>query len=191
MNLIDLLRSSARANHLANQRLARALATLSVVDFHAPRTSFFPGLAATLHHLLAVDEYYLAGLQGRTDMVAVYEACTPCPDADDWQRRQFETDRRLIAFCDALDAAAVDRSVHLDRGSRIDTDRTGRALAHLFMHQTHHRGQVHAMLSGTAVKPPQLDDFLLASDAPRRVDDLAALGWTEADLIGPADAQSP
>jgi uncharacterized damage-inducible protein DinB len=30
-------------------------------------------------------------------------------------------------------------------------------LAHFFNHQTHHRGQVHGMLSGTPVAPPPLD----------------------------------
>jgi uncharacterized damage-inducible protein DinB len=53
-------------------------------------------------------------------------------------------------------------------------------LAHLFMHQTHHRGQVHAMLSGTAVAPPQLDEFMMPSEAALRVADMAALGWSEA-----------
>ena len=38
------------------------------------------------------------------------------------------------------------------------------ALAHLFNHQTHHRGQVHAMLAGTGVPPPQLDEFFLDWD---------------------------
>jgi uncharacterized damage-inducible protein DinB len=33
----------------------------------------------------------------------------------------------------------------------------GLALAHFFNHQTHHRGQAHAMLSGTNVPPPPLD----------------------------------
>ena len=40
------------------------------------------------------------------------------------------------------------------------------------------------MLAGTSVKPPQLDEFLMPSDAPFRVDDLAAMGWTERDLLG-------
>ena len=30
-------------------------------------------------------------------------------------------------------------------------------LGHIFNHQTHHRGQVHALLSGTPVAPPSLD----------------------------------
>jgi uncharacterized damage-inducible protein DinB len=55
-----------------------------------------------------------------------------------------------------------------------------RLLLHLFQHQVHHRGQAHAMLSGTAVAPPQLDEFFSADDAPLREADLAALGWTEA-----------
>jgi uncharacterized damage-inducible protein DinB len=58
-------------------------------------------------------------------------------------------------------------------------------LAHLFMHQTHHRGQAHAMLAGTRVKPPQLDEFLMPSDAPFRVPDMAALGWREEAVYGP------
>jgi hypothetical protein len=38
------------------------------------------------------------------------------------------------------------------------------------------------MLSGTSVAPPQLDEFFMESDAPRRAADMAALGWTEAEI---------
>jgi uncharacterized damage-inducible protein DinB len=34
-------------------------------------------------------------------------------------------------------------------------------LGHLFNHQTHHRGQVHGLLSDTSVAPPSLDWILL------------------------------
>ena len=56
-------------------------------------------------------------------------------------------------------------------------------VAHLLNHQVHHRGQAHAMLAGTDVKPPQLDEFLMPSDAPLRSADMAALGWREIDLF--------
>ena len=56
-------------------------------------------------------------------------------------------------------------------------------LAHLFQHQTHHRGQVHAMLSGTSVAPPQLDEFIVADDARFRGTELAELGWSEETLM--------
>lgn len=183
MTLSEHFRTTARANHLANRRLARALAALTAEDFHAPRTSFFPSLALTLDHLLAVDIYYIAGLHGEADMADQYQQFTPSADAAEWARRQTVSDLRLIRFCDALDDAAMNRVVTLDRGTRLEANPLGRTLAHLAMHQTHHRGQVHAMLSGTAVKPPQLDDFLLPADVAARREDLAALGWTEAVLM--------
>ncbi|HZT19257.1 MAG TPA: DinB family protein [Dongiaceae bacterium] len=48
-------------------------------------------------------------------------------------------------------------------------------LGHLFIHQIHHRGQVHAMLAGTSAKPPQLDEFFLDQDEPLRREELRAL----------------
>jgi uncharacterized damage-inducible protein DinB len=185
------LRASARANRLANHRLAQAMAPLSDEDFHAPRTSFFPSLAATLNHILAVDIYYIAGMHAEEDMAAQYDAFVPCRSVAEWAQRQAASDDKLIALCDGLDAAAAACIVPLDRGDHIDRNSMGSTLAHLFMHQTHHRGQVHAMLSGTAITPPQLDEFLLPADAPLRVAEMAALGWTEAQLVGAAAAQAP
>jgi uncharacterized damage-inducible protein DinB len=59
-----------------------------------------------------------------------------------------------------------------------------RLLLHLFLHQIHHRGQAHAMLSGTDVKPPQLDEFYSVAEAPLRAAAFAALGFTEEDVWG-------
>jgi uncharacterized damage-inducible protein DinB len=181
MNLCIALRIQARANRLANQRLHAAMAVLSRADFHAPRTGFFPSLATTLNHILAVDLYYIGALHGERDLPARYDAFVAADEIAALAERQLESDERLIAFCDRLDAAACDAVVAMDRGNgKIQRDLAGHVLAHLFMHQTHHRGQVHAMLSGTAVQPPQLDEFLMPSDASLRAADMAALGWDEA-----------
>jgi uncharacterized damage-inducible protein DinB len=95
------------------------------------------------------------------------------------QAAQAEVDGRLIAHCDSLDDAALATEVRVHRGTRFQAERRDRLLLHLFLHQTHHRGQAHGMLSGTAVKPPQLDEFYSAGEAPLRADEFAALGWTE------------
>jgi uncharacterized damage-inducible protein DinB len=183
MDLLQHLRAQARANRLANRRLHEAMAPLTRDDFHAPRTSFFPSLAKTLNHILAVDGYYIDALEGRGDMVARYDAFVPADTLEELAPRQAASDERLIEYCETLHVSDLDTIVAMDRGQHVDHDIAPRVLAHLFMHQTHHRGQAHAMLAGSAVKPPQLDEFILASDASLRSKDLAELGWTEVYLL--------
>jgi uncharacterized damage-inducible protein DinB len=179
------LRIQAHANRLANRRLHAALASLTPAEFHAPRVSFFPSLAATLNHLLAVDLYYVGALHGEADLAARYAAFVPADDIAAVADRQRISDERLIAFCERLDRAGCAADVAMERGEgRVQRDLAGHVLAHLFMHQTHHRGQVHAMLAGTSIAPPQLDEFLMPSDAPFRGADMAALGWDEAAVYG-------
>jgi uncharacterized damage-inducible protein DinB len=185
---MDLLQHhciAARANRLANRRLHAAMARLTRDDFHAPRTSFFPSLAQTMNHILSVDVYYIDALEGVADMVARYDTFVSADTLQELAYRQRLSDERLIMVCDRLDAEAIDPVVTMDRGEgKQQRDRAGHVLAHLFMHQTHHRGQVHAMLAGTQVKPPQLDEFLMPSDAPFRVNDMRDLGWNEESVYG-------
>lgn len=187
ITLLAQLRTQARANRLINHRLHTAMAPLSDADFHAPRVSFFPSLAETLNHILAVDRYYLAALREEADMVAQFERFRPAPTLCELAARQQAFDEELIAYCEALTEAQVSAEIVIDRGEWKPREQVAHVLAHLFMHQHHHRGQVHAMLSGTSVKPPQLDEFLLPSDERFRTQDLAQLGWNEATLFRPHD----
>ena len=185
LSLARLMSVQAHANRLANRRVQAALANLSTSELHSKRTSFFPTLIGTLNHLLAVDRYYIAALHGEPDMEAQYRRFAPHDELASYVSAQENSDQRLIAFCDRLDAAGVNAEVAMDRGDgKVQRDLAGHVLAHLFMHQTHHRGQVHSMLSGTHVKPPQLDEFLMPGDASFRVQDMSALGWTEREVYG-------
>ena len=76
-------------------------------------------------------------------------------------------------------------------GTRIVNEATPRFLAHLFQHQIHHRGQAHAMLAGTCVMPPQLDEFFCANEAHLRAAELAELGYSEALIWASALPQRP
>ena len=185
MDLPAALRIQARANRLANRRLHAAVAGLPAAEFGAPRTGFFPSLAATLNHVLAVDAYYIGALGADPAIAAAYQAFEPAADLGSLTARQAASDERLIAFCDRLDAAGCDAVVEMDRGGgTVQRDRAAHVLQHLFMHQTHHRGQAHAMLSSTTAAPPQLDEFLMPRDAPLRAADMAALGWDERAIYG-------
>ncbi len=185
MDLSSHLRIQAHSNRLANRRLHAAMLPLSRADLHAPRTSFFPSLAETLNHILGVDEYYVGALCGDADVVGHWERFVPIDALPAIAAAQARIDERLINFCAGLDAAGCVRLVDMPRlRGRIQRDHAANVLAHLHQHQTHHRGQVHAMLSGTEVTPPQLDEFLMPSEPQYRVDDMAALGWSEAEVYG-------
>ena len=182
MDLTHFLRIQARANRLSNHRLHNAMAALSQADFHAPRVSYFPSLAETLNHILEVDLYYIGALCRQPDHRAVALAFVPSDALAALASRQAASDERLIAFCDALDAAGIDAQIGMQRADHVQRDRVGHVLAHLFNHQTHHRGQAHAMLSGTVIEPPQIDEFMLPSEAHLRTHEMAVLGWQEKEV---------
>lgn len=185
--LLQQIRTLARANRLANHRLHTACLALPDDEFRARRTSFFPGLWQTFNHILIVDWYYIAALHGDRNMRAALADMTPFATMKELAAAQAESDGKLIRWCDAADEAALDRDVEMIRRDHVQRDRASNVLMHLFTHQIHHRGQAHAMLAGTNVAPPQLDEFLMPSEAHLRTAEMAALGWHESDLF-PAEA---
>jgi uncharacterized damage-inducible protein DinB len=181
--------AEAHNNAWANHRLLNACCQLTQEEFAAPRTSFFPSIKATLNHILIVDWYYievlersLAGLPPAEDARRHFEVAEPFDTCADLSREQRAADRRLIALCKSLADDRMDIPVLLPRRDGVVRDTLERILQHLFQHDIHHRGQVHAMLAGTRVKPPQLDDFYCANDAPIRAGDFAQLGFSEEEI---------
>jgi len=172
-------RAMAHNNRWANHRLLAACAVLSDAEFAASRVGFFPSLAATLNHILVVDRFYVDAMEGGTLGPAAWSDPEPCKTVPALRKAQDEVDRRLIAVVEALTGEGLDGIVELHRDTGIQHERMDRVLLHLFQHQVHHRGQAHAMLSGTPVHPPQLDEFFLADEAALRAAEFAELGWTE------------
>jgi len=185
------LLTMAYNNAWANHRLLQACARLSRAEFGAARTSFFPSIKATLNHILTVDWFYIDALERefRGDVPhpnygVFFEPEEPFDDCARLHEAQTLADRRLILYCAQQRDAELDRRVTIARRHGAQRDTRTRLLAHLFEHQIHHRGQVHAMLAGTAVKPPQLDEFFLEGEVALRAKDFAELGWTESAIWG-------
>ena len=176
-------------NAWANHRLLSAVGQLSPEDFVATRTSFFPSIAATLNHIVTVDWYYVdaleRGLRGEAPNLEARRFFDPeqpfarCGALHDAQRA---VDRRLVALCVALTDDRLDTAIGIQRRTGVEHETATRMLAHLFQHQIHHRGQAHAMLAGTGVAPPQLDEFFCANEAHLRAAELAELGYEEATI---------
>ncbi|MDP3414805.1 DinB family protein [Falsiroseomonas sp.] len=184
-----LFRAQAHNNAWANHRLLAACARLDPAEWAASRAGFFPSLVATLNHILIVDWFYVDALEGGWLGPAAWANRVPHPDLPGLRAAQLAVDRRLIAHCEALDEAALAGIVRVNRGTRVQEERRDRLLLHLFQHQIHHRGQAHAMLSGTSAAPPQLDEFYPAEEAPLRAAEFAELGFTEDAIWGAPDAK--
>jgi len=183
--LTGVFRAMAYNNAWANERLLAACAGLDEAAFNAPRTGFFPSLAATLNHILTVDWFYVDALEGGALGPAAWADETPCRTVARLHAEQRAVDARLIAVCDGLTERSLNEDAHVHRGQSVQTERRDRLLLHLFEHQIHHRGQAHAMLSSTDIKPPQLDEFFCAGESPLRAPEFARLGWTEARIWDP------
>jgi uncharacterized damage-inducible protein DinB len=175
-------RQLARNNLLANRRLHRAIAQLQPHEWQALRTGFFPSLCATLNHIYSVDLFYIDALAGGTLGYAAFAEDIPHPDPATLAGAQLALDHRALTLCAQLTPERLSHPIHIHRDTRIQTESMADTLMHLFLHSQHHRGQAHAMLSGTSIPPPQLDEFFMADDAPARANDLTAVGWTETDL---------
>jgi len=177
-------------NAWANHRLLGAVVRLSQEEFAAKRTSFFPSLKATLNHIVTVDWYYVdaleRGLRGQAPNEGAirqfFEPEEPFEDAAALRAAQRAVDLRLVAACKLLGEDELEKPIAIVRGSGVQHETATRMLAHLFQHQIHHRGQAHAMLAGTSVAPPQLDEFFCAGEAHLRAAELAELGTSEEEL---------
>ena len=183
------LLTMAYNNAWANHRLLAACAQLTQADFEQTRTSFFPSIKATLNHNLTVDWFYGDALEREArgeapnpDSSQFFVVKEPMENVPALQRAQAAVDQRLLAYCAALRDDQLQRQVVILRATGPKANSRVRLLAHVFQHQIHHRGQVHAMLAGTPVAPPPLDEFFTTGDAAERAADFAALGWTEAQI---------
>lgn len=191
MTLHAHLRAWAFQNAWANHRLLGACAKLSGREFNATRTGFFPSICATANHIVTVDWMYvdaiersLDGREPHPDITSFFRPADPFDRVLLLARAQRSVDRRLVAAFGRFGDADLERPVVILRESGAVAEALHRLLAHIFEHQIHHRGQIHAMLAGTHVPPPQLDEFFSASEAHLRAAELGELGYSEALVWG-------
>jgi uncharacterized damage-inducible protein DinB len=169
--------SMARNNLWSNHRLHQACAQLSAGECTRDRGAFFGSIRGTLNHILLIDRWYLGRLSGKLLQPLVPRHTELYTDLEALTVAQLASDRELIDFCDLLNPSGLTRSVSWTTVEGRDcSDPVHVVLAHLFLHQIHHRGQVHQMLCTTDVRAPQLDEFFLSSDAPLREAEVDQLG---------------
>ena len=163
-------RQLASYNTWANERIYAAAAELSDAERKAKRPSFFGSIHATLNHILVGDRVWLfrltakpgGALANRPPEITglnqeLYE------NFDELRAARIKEDARIGEVIGRYGAADLTRK--LDYANMAGEERhtpLAHVLGHLFNHQTHHRGQVHGLLSHTRIAPPSLDMILMS-----------------------------
>lgn len=156
MNGVAYFQRLARYNAWANQHVLDACAGLGAGDLDAPRAAFFPSIITTLNHILVADRLWLGRLVGTPVRLALDTVLQA--RFDEFLAAREAQDAKIIAFTEQLDAAtlASDLSYQSMLAGAYTLPREV-ILAHMFNHQTHHRGQLHSMLIEAGVKPLAID----------------------------------
>jgi uncharacterized damage-inducible protein DinB len=150
-------RTFARYNAWANERLLAAASGLSEVDYRADRGAYFRSVHGTLSHILVGDRIWMRRLTGEGPVPDRLDAILH-DDRDELAAARRREDARIIAYVDGLDEAALAAMVpYRNMADEAFEQPVAVILAHLFNHQTHHRGQIHAMLTGLGREAPALD----------------------------------
>ena len=150
--------SFAGYNAWANRRLYEAASLLSDADYRADRGAFFKSMHGTLNHLLATDRIWMKRFTGDGEAPDRLDAILHERFADLRTAREAE-DRRIVAYVEGLDEARLAGVIRYRRVSTPEefVQPLAPALDHWFNHQTHHRGQAHAILTGLGKAAPELD----------------------------------
>ncbi|MGV6804964.1 MAG: DinB family protein [Ruegeria sp.] len=156
----DYCRLLSRYNHWQNASLVSSADALSDSERWLDRGAFFKSIAATLNHLYWADALMLERIKGNESPQDTITHSLASPS--DWAqfrdlraRRDAEIANWAASVTDADLAGSVgwyppDGSARVEMSKAI-------AAVQLFNHQTHHRGQIHAMLTAAGAEPAPTD----------------------------------
>ena len=157
-------RTMARYNGWQNRSLYGAAETISDEERRKERGAFFGSIHGTLSHLLWGDRMWMSRFVGHEKREAsIADSPRLFTDWGQLKALRGEFDASLIDWADRLDASWLYGDLVWYSGATKQERRAPQwfLLTHFFNHQTHHRGQVHAMLTQAGARPEDTDLMLL------------------------------
>ena len=148
-------------NAWANGRLYGMARQLPDEQYRRDVGAYFKSLHGTLNHLMVADLIWVRRLTGVGDHPRNLNAII-FDDLPSLLAARQQVDQRIITYVDSLSDAQLEETWDyrmLD--GTLQRQRRRETLAHLFNHQTHHRGQAHAILTVLGVCEPDGLDLLL------------------------------
>lgn len=162
----DYFRTLAGYNAWANRRLYDACDQLDPDSYFAPRPAFFGSIHRTLNHILVGDRIWLDRMCGLPATLTKLDTVL-YDDRRELATARAREDARILALAETWTDAALAAMLHYaDIRGQPQRTPLHHVVGHFFNHQAHHRGQVHGLLSQTAVPPPPLDMILFLREAP-------------------------
>ena len=164
--MIDVayVQQMARYNRWQNENLIGVADRLSDEERRSERGAFFGSIQKTFSHLLWADRMWMSRF---TDLpkpeAALSGSATLYPDWDGFKRERAAFDDRIIAWSRGLsdDRLKTDFTWFSNSVKAEVSKPLWLVVTHFFNHQTHHRGQVHAMLTQAGGKPHETDLFAM------------------------------
>ena len=155
MNNLALM---ARFNQWVNGHIYDSVAELTDAEYRRDRKAFFGSIHHTLNHLLVVDRLWSGRIRGIDHGITALTE-TPYDDFDALRAAREREDIGLIELVDSIDEGRMTSPVVYVRilGDGEQRTRLDHILITLYNHQTHHRGQIHAMLTQAGVTPADID----------------------------------
>jgi uncharacterized damage-inducible protein DinB len=150
----------ARYNRWQNENLYGAADALSDAERRRERGAFFGSIHATLNHILWGDRAWMSRLAGTPKPEGgIPQSVSIHADWDELKRERAAFDQVMIDWADRVDDATLGGELTWFSGAIKAEVRKPRWLlvTHMFNHQTHHRGQVHCMLTQAGRKPGDTD----------------------------------
>jgi uncharacterized damage-inducible protein DinB len=163
--LLQHFQMLARYNTLANRRVYESCSQLTDAERKRSRPAFFKSIHGTLNHIM-VDEALCASFASRIWLTRFEGKEIPSTgldailyeDFDELREARIAEDERIEAFASGLIEEFLASTItYRNNAGNIHTDPVNLLVAHFFNHQTHHRGQIHDMLTQTEIAPPVLD----------------------------------
>ena len=164
MVTVDYVQTMARYNAWQNAGLIDLLAGMDAGELTRDRGAFFGSILGTLNHLLWGDRVWMSRFAGwKAPGAGLAESVDLTPTYAAWKAERQRTDGKMIVWADALRPIELRGDLTWHSGALGREVSRPRALlvAHMFNHQTHHRGQVHAMLTAAGLAPRETDLFAM------------------------------
>jgi uncharacterized damage-inducible protein DinB len=147
----------ARYNGWANALIYAAAAEMASEDFARETGAFFGSLKGTLNHVLAADRIWMHRLTGEGETYSELNIVLH-DDLAALAAARIAEDARIVKWVEGLSQADFERDFqYANMAGDPFTDRLDLLLCHFFNHQTHHRGQAHALISELGHAPPSID----------------------------------